>query len=73
MLADMESLEKRIEPLTKKTRGNDKEAVETLRLVERCLTLLRDGKPTRFLEISPEESKPFQMLHLLTAKPVLTI
>ena len=71
MLADLESLEKRVEPLTKKTRGNDKEAVETLKLVERCLTLLRDGKPTRFLEISPEESKPFQMLHLLTAKPVL--
>ena len=71
MLADLESLEKRVEPLTKKARGNDKEAVETLRLVERCLTHLRDGTPTRFLEISPEESKSFQMLHLLTAKPVL--
>ena len=71
MLADLESLEKRIEPLTKKARGNDKEAIEILKLVERCLTLLRDGKPTRLLEISPKETKPFRMLHLLTAKPVL--
>ena len=54
MLADMESLEKRIDPLIKKIRGNDKEAADTLKLVERCLELLHDGKPARLLELSDE-------------------
>jgi GTP-binding protein YchF len=73
MLADMDSLEKRIDPLTKRVRGNDKEAAETLKLVERCLALLRDGKPARKLERSDEERRPFRMLQLLTGKPVLYV
>ena len=71
MLADMQSLEKRVEPLTKRVRGNDKEAAATLRLVERCLAILSSGKPARSLEISDEQDKAFRALQLLTAKPVL--
>ena len=71
MLADMESLEKRIDPLTKRVRGNDKEAAATLKLVERCLELLRDGKPARRLDVHEDERKAFRMLQLLSAKPVL--
>jgi len=73
MLADMESLEKRIDPLIKKIRGNDKEAADTLKLVERCLEQLHDGKPARLLELSDEECKPFRELQLLSAKPVLYV
>ena len=73
MLADMKSLEKRIDPLIKKIRGNDKEAADTLKLVERCLELLHDGKPARLLELSDEECKPFHELQLLSAKPVLYV
>ena len=73
MLADLDSLEKRVDALEKKARGNDKEAKETLDLVNRALTLLRDGKPARLVQRKPEEEKAFAMLGLLTAKPVLYV
>lgn len=71
MLADLESLEKRVDALEKKAKGNDKEAKETLDLVKRCLAPLRDGKPARIAERKPEEEKLFHSLGLLTSAPVL--
>ena len=71
MLADLESLEKRVDALEKKAKGNDKEAKETLDLVKRSLKLLQDGKPARFVERKPEEEKLFHSLGLLTSAPVL--
>ena len=73
MLADLDSLEKRVLGLEKKAKGNDKEARETLELVNRSLVLLRDGKPARFVERKPEEERTFGMLGLLTSKPVLYV
>src|ERR671937_2877518 len=76
MLADLDSLERRVDALGKKAKGNDKEAVEAreaLDLVNRALTLLRDGKPARLVERKPEEEKAFRMLGLLTAIPVLYV
>ncbi len=73
MLADLDSLERRVDALEKKIRGNDREAKETLDLVQRSLALLREGKPARVVERKPEEEKTFQMLGLLTAKPVLYV
>tara|TARA_R110002124_G_scaffold9429_2_gene48186 strand:+ start:35252 stop:36352 length:1101 start_codon:yes stop_codon:yes gene_type:complete len=73
MLADLESLEKRVDPLTKKARGQDKEAAKQLEIVNRCLDLLRDGQPARKIELKDGEGKPFRMLQLLTAKPVLYV
>ncbi len=73
MLADLESLEKRITPLTKKLRGNDKEAAAQLAMVERVLEVLRDGKPARGMEISRDDKRTFDMLQLLSAKPVLYV
>lgn len=73
MLADLDSLEKRVGALEKKARSGDKEAKESLDLVQRCLTLLQDGKPARLVERKVEEEKAFQMLNLLTAKPVLYV
>jgi ribosome-binding ATPase len=73
MLADLESLEKRVDALEKKAKQNDKEAKETLDLVNRCLALLRDGKPARLIERKPEEARTFAMLGLLTSKPVLYV
>lgn len=73
MLADLDSLERRVDALEKKARGNDKEAKETLDLVRRTLALLREGKPARLVERKPEEQKAFAMLGLLTAKPVLYV
>jgi hypothetical protein len=76
MLADLDSLERRVDALAKKAKGNDKdaaEAKETLDLVNRALALLRDGKPARLVERKPEEEKAFRMLGLLTSKPVLYV
>ena len=73
MLADLDSLEKRVDNLAKKAKGNDKDAKEQLDLVNRALVLLREGKPARFLERKPEEERAFGMLGLLTSKPVLYV
>jgi hypothetical protein len=73
MLADLESLERRVDGLSKKAKSNDKEAKESLALVSRALALLREGKPARLTERKPEEERAFHMLGLLTALPVLYV
>jgi ribosome-binding ATPase len=73
MLADLDSLERRVDALEKKAKGNDKEAKETLDLVTRALALLRDGKPARMVERKPEEERLFHSLGLLTSMPVLYV
>ncbi|MEQ1616870.1 MAG: redox-regulated ATPase YchF [Terricaulis sp.] len=73
MLADLESLEKRILNLEKKAKGGDKEAKLTLDLVLRAKALLEEGKPARHTERAAEEEKAFAMLQLLTALPVLYV
>ena len=73
MLADLDSLEKRVDNLTKKARGNDKEAKEQLDLVNRSLALLREGKPARLVERKLEEERAFGMLGLMTSKPVVYV
>jgi ribosome-binding ATPase len=74
MLADLDSLEKRIGNLEKKAKGNGEDAKlakETLDLVNRSLVLLSEGKPARMVERKPEEEKLFHSLGLLTSAPVL--
>src|SRR3712207_4024400 len=68
MLADLDSLERRVDALEKRIRGNDKEARDTLGLVNRALVLLRDGRPARLLNRKAEEEKTFRGLGLLSAK-----
>src|SRR5262245_18711428 len=74
MLADLDSLERRVDALEKKAKGSDKdakEAKETLDLVNRALAMLREGKPARFVTRKPEEEKAFHMLGMLTSMPVV--
>ena len=76
MLADLDSLERRVDALEKKAKGADKdakEARETLDLVNRALAPLRAGKPARMAERKPEEEGAFHRLGLLTAMPVLYV
>ncbi len=73
MLADLDSLERRVDALSKKAKGGDKEAKEMLDLVNRALALLRDGMPARLVERKPEEERAFHMLGLLTSLPVLYV
>jgi GTP-binding protein YchF len=73
MLADLDSLERRLPILEKKIRGQDKEAKKTLELIERILPMLREGKPARLAEIEDDEQAAFKALSLLTSKPVLYV
>ena len=74
MLADLESLEKRVVAWEKKAKGGDKEAKEIFDLAAgRCLALLREGKPARLTQVKPEEQKLFNGLGLLSSKPVLYV
>jgi ribosome-binding ATPase len=73
MLADLDSLDRRVDGLSKKAKGGDKEAKEALDLINRALVLLRDGKPARLTERKPEEERAFHLLGLLTALPVLYV
>lgn len=73
MLADLESLEKRAAGLEKKAKSGDKEAKEILSIVERCLALLREGRPARLAEVKDEQQKLFKSLGLLSSKPVLYV
>ncbi len=73
MLADLDSLEWRLDGLAKKAKGGDKEAKAALDLINRALALLRDGKPARLTERKSEEEKAFHMLGLITSLPVLYV
>lgn len=73
MLADLESLEKRLVKLEKKAATGDKEAKQLAGLMRKATDLLEDGKPARLADISPVEEKAWKGLQLLTAKPVLYV
>lgn len=73
MLADMESLEKRLPALEKKLRTKDPEALAQLPLMQLALKLLKEGKPARFVQCSPEEREELQRLQLITTKPILYV
>jgi GTP-binding protein YchF len=73
MLADLESVEKRIIPVEKKAKSGEKEAKEQLVLLTKAVDLLREGRPARLAELTPEQREPFRQLGLLTQKPVLYV
>ena len=73
MLADMESLEKRLPALEKKVRIKDPQALIHYPLMERALDLLKEGKPARFVQCSVEEKEALQHLQLITTKPILYV
>ena len=73
MLADLESLEKRVVNVEKRAKGGDKEAQQTLRLINLALEQLRAGKPARVAEVAKEDEKAWHMLQLLTSLPALYV
>ena len=73
MLADLESLEKRIVNIEKRATAKDKEAQTILPLMRGALDLLREGKPARLLDVDPADARLFASLQLITAKPVLYV
>jgi len=74
MLADLESLEKRLPGVQKKAKGGDKDAAELAPLMERALKAVSDGKPARTVACRDAgEKRQLDLLQLLTAKPVMFV
>jgi GTP-binding protein YchF len=73
LLADLESLEKRVLAAEKKARGNDKEAKAELAVMEPVLAALREGKPARAVSLDPDQRAILKRLQLLSTKPVLYV
>ena len=73
MLADLESLEKRVVNLDKRAKTGDKDSATTLSLVNLALAELREGRPARVAKPPKEDAKAWEMLQLLTSKPALYV
>lgn len=73
VLADLESVEKRIPALEKRIRGQDKEAIKQMELLKRVNVLLAEGKPARLLDVAKDDRKAFSMLQLITSKPMMYV
>jgi GTP-binding protein YchF len=73
MLADMESVEKRLQNIVRKVRGGDKEAMVQERLLKQALEMLNDGKPARLVDVADEDRKTWDLLQLLTTKRILYV
>ena len=72
MLADLESLEKRLPAAQKKAKGGDKESIAQVALMEPIIAALTAGRPAR-AAIAPEDAPAARRLQLLTSKPVLYV
>ena len=73
ILADLDSMEKRLDKLKSKVKSKDKESIQEHGLVERILEALQDSKPARNLDFDDEELKIVKRLNLLTIKPIIYI
>ncbi|WP_298283477.1 redox-regulated ATPase YchF [Acidocella sp.] len=72
MLADLDSLTKRVPMLQKKAKSNDKQAAADLELIEPLIAALEAGKPAR-AAIPKGEEEAVKRLNLMTSKPVLYV
>jgi hypothetical protein len=74
MLADLDSLERRVPNLVKKAQQGDKEAKIEASVLGQALDLLRASRPARLTQPKDaEEEKALRRAQLLTAKPVLYV
>lgn len=73
MLADLESIDKRLLNLVRKIKGGDKDSVEQNDLLKRAKDAIENDRPARTVEVSEDEQKSWNMLQLLSAKPVLYV
>jgi GTP-binding protein YchF len=74
VLADLESVEKRLPNLQKKAKGGDKESIEQVAIMERVLKVVAEGHPARQTELKDaHERAVFKNLQLLTSKPVMYV
>lgn len=73
VLADMDTISRRLERTRKLARSGDKKSVAELEVLERVNTALEAEKPVRSLGLTEDEEKLISDLHLLTGKPILYV
>jgi GTP-binding protein YchF len=73
MLSDLESVERRLESIKKKTKRGDKEAMDQERLLQKAYDILSDGRLARPTDLEADDMLPFAQLGLLTSKKMLYV
>ncbi len=73
MLADLDSLERRVVAAQKKAKGGDKESKDQLAVMEPVLAALREGKAARTVALDIDGQRILKQLGLLSSKPVLYV
>ncbi|MDN3648858.1 redox-regulated ATPase YchF [Reinekea marina] len=72
-LSDLDAVEKQLHKLHKKAKGQDKEAIRLVALLEKIKPTLDQAMPVRSVDLSDDEKKELHQFHLLTTKPTLYI
>ncbi|RIL88220.1 redox-regulated ATPase YchF, partial [Staphylococcus equorum] len=73
VLADLESVEKRLPRLEKLAKQKDKTAVNEVRILTQIKEVLENGQPVRSIDFNEEDQKYVNQAQLLTAKKMLYI
>lgn len=73
VFADLETLNKRIDRVTKLTKSGDKKAIAELELLNRIKTHLEEGKPVRTMDMTSEEREIIKDAFFLTDKKVIYV
>ena len=73
MLADLESIERRLANLARKIRGGDKDSLDQDRLLRAALVAIEQGRPARTVKVAADDRRTWDLLQLLTGKPVLFV
>jgi ribosome-binding ATPase len=72
-LADLDTVERRLERVEKKAKSGEKDAIREKRVLEKAHAALVSGRPLRGLELTEEERQVLRGFQLLTSKPVLYV
>lgn len=72
-LADLDSIERALQRVSKQTKSGNKEALAKKTLLEKVLAHLNENQPVRAMALSNDEQVALAELHLLTVKPTLYI
>jgi len=73
LLADLDSMERRVKAMEKRAKIGEKDAKAALDLMQRVLSALEKGEPARTVTRTDDDEKPFREMQLITSKPVLYV
>ena len=71
ILADLDSIEKRLHGIVRKIKSGDKDILEQRDLMLRAQACLEKGDPARMIQVDAEQARAWKALGLLSAKPIL--